>query len=127
MTDLRTISRAILSIALAAAFLMMTVASGLHYLAHLADQGHRHAFHPSASLPGAAGPELTQGTPLDRGYNGGDICFFCIHGSSVTFSFAPIHLQPELVDLPARCMPAVPDVIARSTTLPSLRAPPVLA
>lgn len=128
MTDLQTISRAILSAVVAAAFLMMSVASGLHGLAHLSSHDH----HASATLASASshhGDDLmriTESGPIERGYEG-EICFFCTHGSSVTVTFAKIHLSPTPISLPAWSIPAVPDLVAHAATLPSLRAPPSLA
>jgi hypothetical protein len=128
MIELRTISRAILTVLLAAAFLAMSIASGLHELTHLAR--HAHAVQTARGSSAIAGRELAHiddTAPAQNSSTSSDFCFFCTFGSSTTFSFATIDLAPRIVALPGYTVQPAPDLASLSPCLPSLRAPPSVA
>jgi hypothetical protein len=107
----------------------MSVAGGLHEMAHLARHTHSAAVatpaHTAADLTGTA---IESGSAAQSSSPASDFCFFCTFGSSVTFSFATIDFEPGVVAIAVAPMPPAPDVPASPTTLlPSLRGPPAQA
>jgi hypothetical protein len=126
--NLRTISRAIVTLLLSAAFVLMSVASGLHELAHLTQ--HARAVRAGIAANGAGiglHDHIEQACFSQDAAPGSEFCFFCTFGSSATFTVTTVQFDPGLISLPSYDAPVQPDLLAHATVLPSLRAPPFTA